>query len=246
MTGALLDGGRPVFVAAPDRIGAGPWARWLATAVVADEGSARAERGRTLARTGHVHNVAVTVGEITARVIGSGDSEYEVALRSEPLPPRIWTAVAAAAEGKALLEGASGRTQSVHLEHLMAVEWGQPLVPRPHALGRSCTCPDAGRGEVCKHVAALAYVVADAIDRDPSLLLRWRGWMPAATAPAPGSSPVARDPWAAGALPPARPARSLPPGAVLKRLGPSGARSGGKDLVDLLAPAYEVFAQPRR
>lgn len=236
-----------MFVTAHGRIGSGPWARWLATAVVPDEGSVRAERGRLLARTGHVHGVGIAAGAITARVIGSGDNEYEVGLRAEPLPPRIWAALAASAHGGALRDAAAGRTQSVHLEHLMAVEWGQPLVPRPHAIRRSCTCPDADRSDVCKHVAALAYVVADALDRDPSLLLSWRGFVPdAATAQASGIAH--RDPWQAGELPVARAARALPTGAVLKRLGQSGLRSGGVDLVDLLAPAYEAFAatQPRR
>ena len=48
MTGVVLNDGRPVLVESQDdRIGRGPWARWLATAVVPDEGSTRAERGRT-------------------------------------------------------------------------------------------------------------------------------------------------------------------------------------------------------
>ena len=43
----LLDEGRPIFVGGDDeRIGRGPWARWVATSVVPDEGSPRAERGR--------------------------------------------------------------------------------------------------------------------------------------------------------------------------------------------------------
>ncbi|MBA3245756.1 MAG: hypothetical protein H0T61_11365, partial [Actinobacteria bacterium] len=39
-----------------------------------------------------------------------------------------------------------------------------------------------------------------------------------------------------------RPRRPLPPGAVLKRLGPSGLRVGGNDLVDVLQRAYASFA----
>jgi uncharacterized Zn finger protein len=60
MSRVLLNEGRPVLVeAAGARIGRGPWARLLATAVVPDESSTRAERGRALARTGHVHTVTV-------------------------------------------------------------------------------------------------------------------------------------------------------------------------------------------
>ena len=44
----VLDEGRPIFIEGDDdRIGRGPWARWFATSVVPDEGSPRAERGRT-------------------------------------------------------------------------------------------------------------------------------------------------------------------------------------------------------
>jgi hypothetical protein len=88
-------------------------------------------------------------------------------------------------------------------------------------------------------VAALAFAVADAIDRDPSLFLRWRGCAPVEAAPA------RRDPWEAGPLPEPRPLRALPPGAVLKRLGRSGIRVAGVDLADALAPAYEAFAATR-
>lgn len=250
MSALLVNEGRPVFVTAPhDRIGRGPWARWLATAVVPDEGSARAERGRTLARSGHVHSVAVATGRITARVIGSSGEEYDVTLAAGPVTPRVWAGVSRSAHGKQFLQGAvEGREQSVHLEHLMTTDWGEPLTPRARDVRRSCTCPDADVTGACKHVAALAYVVADAIDGDPSLLLHWRGCATEAAAvgdeatePAPRSDPPG-DPWAAGPLPTPRPARALPVGAVLKRLGPSGLRAGGNELTDVLQPAYTAFA----
>ena len=103
---------------------------------------------------------------------------------------------------------------------------------------RSCTCPDGAFVGACKHVAAVAFAVADAIDRDPSLFLRWRGCEPVAAA-------VSRDPWEAGPLPEPRPIRALPPGAVLKRLGRSGIRVAGVDLAEALQPAYEAFAATR-
>ena len=69
------------------------------------------------------------------------------------------------------------------------------------------------------------------IDRDPAILLRWRGCEaedeiePAAPMPCPLVMP--EDAWEAGPLPEPRPLRPLPTGAVLKRLGPSGLRVGG-------------------
>jgi hypothetical protein len=42
-------------------------------------------------------------------------------------------------------------------------------------------------------------------------------------------------------LPPPPPPRALPPGAVVKRLGRSGIRVGGRDLSEALEPAYRAF-----
>jgi hypothetical protein len=139
-----------------------------------------------------------------------------------------------------------GRAQSVHLEHLMTLDWDRPLVPRKRELVRSCSCH---RGGACEHVAALAYAFAEEIDRDPSALLRWRGVDAIEEEePEPAAIVVEAVPaeaWEAGSLPELRPLRPLPLGAVLKRLGPSGLKVGGDDLVDVLERAYSEFAKPR-
>jgi uncharacterized Zn finger protein len=246
----MLDEGRPILLGDGDeRIGRGPWARWLATSVVRDEGAPRAERGRILARAGHVHSVSVDTGEITAVVIGSAGSEYRVRLSAAPVSPRVWAAVIGSARGRSLFEAAAaGHEQSLQLEHVMTVDWEEPLIPPSRALGRSCTCPDADFTGTCKHVIALGYVVAAAIDDDPSLLLEWRGCVaePAERRkPQPPAAKPEGDPWAAGPLPELAPPRPLPVGSVLKRLGASGLVVDGVDVRDLLAPAYEAFAGTR-
>ena len=95
-------------------------------------------------------------------------------------------------------------------------------------------------------MAALAYAVAREIDRDPSVLLRWRGCGAAETEPEPelaAPPELEDDPWLAGTLPAARPLRPLPAGAVLKRLGPSRIRVGNEDLADVLQRAYAAFEE---
>lgn len=239
MNELVLNGGGPVVVE-PDggTIGVGPWARLVASAIVPDEGSPRAERGRDLARAGMVSAVTVADGAVTARVRGSGGSDYTVSLATPALPPRVWKdAVRAARTRHALASGVEGTAQSVHLVHYLEAEVREPLVPPTRRIRTACTCPDRERSPLCKHVAALAFVFADTIDGDPTLLLRWRGCDPAAP-PASRSG----DPWLAGALPPPRPLRALPPGAVIKRLGRSGIRIGGRDLAEALEPAYRAFA----
>jgi len=222
-----------------ERSGRGPWARLFASAVVSDEGSALAERGRALAAT--VEGLDVAAGRLTARV-----GECEVAIAAAPVPPRIWAAVARFARGNRPLEaGVAGREQSVHLEHLLTVDWDAPLVPRHGAIARTCSSCDTG--VLCEHVAAVAFAFAAEIDRDPSLLLRWRGCgaVEPVVEPEPFEVTAGDDPWRAGPLPEPRPLRPLPEGAVLKRLGPSGIRVGGRELEEVLARAYAAFGAGR-
>ena len=93
---------------------------------------------------------------------------------------------------------AAGEAQSVQLAHLLETRFGVRLAPSAREVRRSCTCPDDEPLGACKHIAALAFVVADAIDRDPSLFLLWRGCHPVDPAPT--------DPWRASTLPEPRPA----------------------------------------
>jgi uncharacterized Zn finger protein len=253
----ILNEGRPfVIVSDRERIGQGPWARLFASTVVPDEGSSTAALGRALAGGGNVHTVGVGEGTLSAIVDGGRGDEYDVAITAAPVSPRIWSAMVRFARGNRVLEaGVEGREQSVHLEHLMTEDWSEPLVPRTHAVTRTCSCG----ARACEHLAAFAYVIADQIDQDPSLLLRWRGCVAAepveeqaepeaeaeveeVAAPA----APARDPWLAGSIPEIHRPRPFPVGAVMKRLGPSGVRVGGGELADVLQRAYASFAASRR
>ena len=218
-------------------IGKGPWARLFATAVVPDESSSVAEQGRRLVKS--VESLVVEAGTLSASVDGC-----DVTIAAEPVPPRIWAALTRSARSNPQLAAAiAGRGQSVHLEHLMTLDWERPLVPRKRELVRRCSCE---RGGACEHVAALAYAFAEEIDKDPSALLRWRGVSAVeeeVPEPAVVVATVPADAWEAGSLPEPRPLRPLPVGAVLKRLGPSGLRAGSDDLADVLERAYAEFGK---
>ena len=82
-----------------ERMGKGPWARLFASAVVPDEGSSTAARGRSLVGTGAVDELEIVSGRASARV-----GSCSVGLSAEPVPPRIWTAVARFARGNRPLE----------------------------------------------------------------------------------------------------------------------------------------------
>jgi SWIM zinc finger len=247
----LIDDGRPVRLEAETRPGKGPWARLVASAIVPDERAPRAQRGLELARGGSLHTLSVGHGVVAARVSGSEEVDYEVELHSRPLPPRVWAAATKAPEWR---KASQGHEQSVALEHELAAGWGEPLIPAGRAIRRTCTCPDVDFSGTCKHLVALAYVFSEAIDADPSLLLRWRGCLTAVDSPSAAAEPAAAgvaerpaddepDPWLGGPVPEIGPARALPVGAVLKRLGPSGLRLDGVELIELLEPAYAAFTR---
>lgn len=210
----------------------GPWSRSFVSALVG-----RTERPSDEA-VAEVHDLTVEMGTIQAAV-----GECTVTLTAERVPSRIWTAMSRFAQGRGPLEEAvAGRAQAVHLEHLMAEDWGEPLIPRANSIARACTCDEAG---ACDHITALAYAVADAVDADPSLLLRWRGCFANAPEEVAGAPMVAIqaakagvDPWRGGALPEPAAARKSPAGVMLKRLGPSGLLVGEVDLADVLSEAY--------
>ncbi len=197
----------------------GPWARSVAAAVTGD---AHPEA--------EVDELDVEIGRVTARV-----GECEIVLAAERVPRATWIAMLRYAKGMGPLEEAvKGRIQSTHLDHLLAEDWGERLIPRPGQIRRTCTCDPAG---TCEHVAAVGLAFANAIDGNPVLFLRWRGCVDEPT-----PEVVQGDPWVGGELPAPAAPRALPVGAVLKRLGPSGIQIGDEDLADVLQRAYEAFA----
>jgi hypothetical protein len=200
------------------RVGKGPWARAFATAFALADNTP----------TAGVESLRLEPGLITAHVDGCA-----VTISAATVPARIWAAMTGYARNRGALEQAvKGEAQSVQLQHLMRQDWDEPLVPRPDAILRTCSC-DAGG--TCEHVAAVARVVVDEIDRDPATLLRWRGCFDA-------TGPSADDPWAGGEPPVLAAGAGRPLQSVLHRLGPSGIAVGGEDLVEVLGPAYAALA----
>ena len=229
-----------------DRIGRGPWARWVATSVVPDEGSPRAERGRILARTGHVHSVTVVRGrDLGARDrlerrrvrrqhrgrpgaaarVGGGDRLASRAplLRGRRCRTRAVAAAGARDDGRlgrAADPARAGRASHVQLprrrphRHLQARRSRSPTSSpmRSTTIRRSCSSGAAA-------------------PRSRSRASRWRcGQSRRRTRGQPAP------------LPELGPARPLPVGSVLKRLGRSGLVVDGADLRDALEPAYAAFA----
>jgi uncharacterized Zn finger protein len=134
----------------------------------------RLNRGKTYARKGQVTDLEVRRGRIEARVQGSRSRPYRVRVDFPVIPGGLWDDVVQILKRKPLIvaELLAGRVPE-DIEGLFE-EAGTSLFPAGWSeLDSSCTCPDSA--DPCKHVAAVFYLLAEALEGDPFLLFRLRG-----------------------------------------------------------------------
>jgi len=149
------------------------WAdRWLKNMEkVMDKG--RLQRGRRYARKGQVLRLDEVAEGLAARVQGSTRQPYKIEIKISTLPEKAWQQVVAM-----LAE------RPVFIAQLLAGEMPQniedafqsanvSLYPAGHEITHKCSCPDYAT--VCKHIAAVHYILAERFDEDPFLLFRLRG-----------------------------------------------------------------------
>lgn len=145
------------------------WVSALETSIMADDG--RLSRGRTYARQGRVSLPEILPGSVRAEV--TGKEEYVADLSIRVLSDEDWDRLAVLIAGKSAYAAAllSGELPVDLLED--AEDEGIRLLPGAGQIVPDCSCPDWG--DPCKHAAAIAYLLADAIDADPFVLLLLRG-----------------------------------------------------------------------
>jgi uncharacterized Zn finger protein len=149
------------------------WAtRWIeAMEQLMDRG--RLQRGRRYARKGQVLSLTEGVGEVVGKVQGSRKRPYTITISINPLTDAQWEQV---------IEALAARP--IFMAQLLAGEMPQEieeafadvnlsLFPTARDLAQECNCPDWA--EVCKHLAAVQYILAERFDEDPFLLFRLRG-----------------------------------------------------------------------
>lgn len=133
----------------------------------------RLPRGRDYARSGAVGELIMTPGEARARVQGRKTEPYEVRIRVRRFTDEEWDRVLTAISARlghaaALLDGELPPQIAED-----AASAGLDLLPGGGEIGPRCSCPDDA--DPCKHSAAACYLVTDALDADPFVLLLLRG-----------------------------------------------------------------------
>lgn len=253
------------------RAGATWWgARWIAALERLSAGYAgRLSRGKSYARAGRVHDLAIGAGRTSARVTGTRDDPYAVEILLPVLADATWRGAIAqlASEARFAAQLLAGEMPDDVDDAFRAA--GATLFPaRADELTTTCSCPDWANP--CKHVSATLYVLGDAFDRDPFLLFELRGRdraevlsaLRAARRPPPrapkrrtrGAQPARIDPARYDAWRAAPPEASFaspgmgegPPAALLRQLGAPPSWHAADPPWKLLAPLVrEASARAR-
>jgi uncharacterized Zn finger protein len=134
----------------------------------------RLGRGRAYARAGQVLELRVAAGAVSARVQGSRARPYRVGVGLARFGEADWARVESALAARALYSAKLLAGEMPREIEEVFESCGLSLFPeRAQDLAMSCSCPDWA--VPCKHIAATFYLLAEAFDADPFLILAWRG-----------------------------------------------------------------------
>jgi uncharacterized Zn finger protein len=150
------------------------WSRRFLSAIESLLTGGRLARGLSYARQGQVIDLGIGPGLVIARVQGTRRTPYGVKITMPAASDARWEAIIDTLAGQA---GYAARLLAGDLPHEIEDvfdEVGVPLFPeRTSQLITDCSCPDWANP--CKHAAAVCYLMAEAFDNDPFLLLAFRG-----------------------------------------------------------------------
>ncbi len=136
--------------------------------------SNRLPRGKSYARNGHVVNIQIKGNVVNARVQGTRRTPYRETVSLNPFTQK---------QKKIILDVITGNP--LYLSRLLMKELPDDLYeefesrkirlfPESwHDLNASCSCPDWA--VPCKHLAAVIYMIANEIDRNPFLIFELHG-----------------------------------------------------------------------
>ncbi len=135
--------------------------------------SGRLARGRTYANNGSVASIAFEGNKIEARVKGSTPKPYKISYKIEPLSGSDKARLVSLIADNPLYLTQLLNRQLPNELYADCERKGIALFPRSwRAFNSSCSCPDWG--DPCKHRAAVLYLVANEIDKNPFLIFELR------------------------------------------------------------------------
>lgn len=147
------------------------WGRKFLETVIRSNDYNRLNSGKSYARSGRVQWIEASPCSVEAKVAGS--YIYAVRIRFTPLSDESWRKFYAAIAGEVsfvaqLMAGHVPET----MERLL-VRQGISIFPAVDPKSPGCNCPD--RGDPCKHKAAVYFLIAENIDKDPFLIFLFLG-----------------------------------------------------------------------
>ena len=150
------------------------WGQQWLNALTSIDMANRLPRGKTYANKGAVQSLVVSNNQISASIKGSAPRPYKAKL-SVPLftyQEKDWL-LSEIQENPAVLAQLLNRQLPPDLTEF-ANRRGIRLFPRSFRdLDMGCSCPDYA--VPCKHLAAVVYVIANEIDRNPFLVFQLKG-----------------------------------------------------------------------
>src|ERR1035441_8208910 len=206
------------------------WSRRFISGLESYGMSGRLARGRSYARAGQVLDFELSQGKVTARVQGSRVRPYQVRIGVLPLTTAQWRRVQERLASPALFRAKLLAGEMPHEIEEVFDDCGTPLFPRIAGdLDMRCSCPDWG--VPCKHLAAACPPPAPAARDVPARPLAecleafW----------SPGLSPARLRALATAPAPAA-------PDLLLRMFPAPPVQVRGKDLAEVLTPAYYLLA----
>ena len=177
-SGKFFEGAKPIRVdggiavrSRRGKIGERWWSRRFVDILEGICDGGRLSRGRSYARRGQVIDFALSPALVVGRVQGSRPDPYRVTVRIAAYDDAAWTRICAALAERALYRAALLAGEMPHEIVEVFDQLDLPLFPTEFDM--QCSCPDWGWP--CKHLSAVLYVLAEAFDDDPFLVLAWRG-----------------------------------------------------------------------
>ena len=147
--------------------------KWLELVEKLESGN-RLTQGRTVAKNGQVIYIKIQKGFIFAKVQGDRLKPYQVRIEANKISEKIWGEILTDISANAFLVSKLYTADLPEKIAEMFAARNTSLIPlMEQDLRAGCTCADWANP--CKHSAAVLYIIADMIEKDPLLLFKLRG-----------------------------------------------------------------------